>query len=368
MRSPLPIGPLLPVALLAACFAPTGSGAAVATTSDSTTSGSTDLDPTGPDPSPTTTPTSEATEPTTTTSTSTTGDAESTAGTLDPPAPGCGDGVVDPDTEQCDQGYGSNSDQGECTLHCKNNVCGDQNLHVGVEQCDNGANNNDTLYGACGTDCRWTEHCGDSQVQGPEECDLGPNNGSGLSELGGVGCDPTCRFDAKLCFLTSAVYKADSFLGAELADDACRAAALDAGFDNAAGFMAWISDDASSPATRFTPSAIPYVLPNGVRIANHSKQLMSTGPIAGITRTDKGEDLLKAWVWTGTAPNGTLADPALDCENWTSASFEHQARVGRSGVDEQNLDEWNVWKYEDHWTNLQSFHCAHSYHLYCFEQ
>jgi len=361
MRSPLPTGTLLPLALLAACSPPAEPGAVL----EASTTGST----TGADPTPTSTPTTGATEPDTTTTSSSTSSSTDT-GTLDPPAPGCGDGVLDPQTEQCDDGYGQNSDLAGCTLHCKNNICGDENLHVGVEECDEGANNNDndTIYGGCGTDCRRTNYCGDSQIQGPEECDLGANNGSGKAEIGGAGCDNTCRFDAKLCFLTSAVYKANSFLSAKQADDACQTAALDASFDNAPGFMAWISDDASSPATRFTPSAIPYVLPNGVRVASHSKQLMSTGPDAGITHTDKGEDLLKALVWTSTAPNGTLFDPTLDCENWTSAAFEHQGVVGLSGVDKQNLDEWNLWKYDHLWTRVKNRSCDDEYHLYCVEQ
>ncbi len=363
---------VLPLSLVAACSPATDSAAGVATT---TTSSSTGTDPTpttapttadsGPDPTTTTTAATGTTTEAGTTSTIT--EAESTG---EPAPAGCGDGSLDPDTEACDNGYGQNNDMAACTLHCELNVCGDGHVYAGVEDCDQGANNNDSErnYGGCGTDCRPASHCGDSQVQALEECDLGPSNGSGNTELGGVGCDATCRFDAKLCFLTSAVYMPNNLGSAEKADKICRNAALVAGYDNASAFKAWVSDDASSPATRFTPSQLPFVLPSGVRVAHNSEQLLGDGPSVGITHTDKGEDLLKALVWTGTAPDGALFDPNLDCQGWTSNGFADQARIGRSGVDKSDPDEFNLWKYQHHWTDYKTVTCDYQNHLYCFEQ
>ena len=362
----------LVLGLMAGCSPPVAEGpGGLATTTGSSTGaapGSTTHEAPGPEPTTSGLTTGVAMD-SATTGTQETGTSLDPGSSGEAPAPGCGDGVLDPETEACDEGYGRNSDMAGCTLECALNVCGDGLLHVGVEDCDQGANNNDSPdnYGGCGTDCRPTSYCGDAELQGSEECDFGVHNGSGSSEIGGVSCDDTCRFAAKLCFLTSAVYEADALGSAEEADQICRAAALAAGYDNATAFKAWVSDDASSPASRFTPSQIPFVLANGVRVANHSKQLMGTGPLTGITHTDKGEDLIEAWVWTGTAPNGTLLDPALDCQGWTSKGFVDSGRIGRSGVDEGDPDELQVWKSQLHWTSYKTMTCIYKYHLYCFE-
>jgi len=367
----------LTLTLLAACPAPGDSAAAI----EGSTTGEA-----GDAPAPTTAPTSDTpTSDTPTSDTSTTGapqpDGTTTASTGPGgeastavetsgvgPGPGCGDGILDPETEACDDGHGSNSNEAACTLMCALNVCGDGLVHAGVESCDEGQNNNDMTYGGCGTDCKPSMSCGDHQVQGPEECDLGPNNGSGNVELGGVGCDATCRYDAKLCFLTSEVYKAHTLGSAEQADELCRTRAFAAGYDNAEGFMAWVSDDQSSPATRFTPTNKPYVMPNGIRVAHSTQHLLVWGPITGIIHTDKGEDLPDVRVWTATANDATLYDPALDCDDWNSISFQDQARVGRSSVDEQDLDAFNAWRNGYHWTDFTTLGCHKEYRLYCFEQ
>jgi len=366
-----PPAPLLALSLLAACPAPGDSAAAL---EGSSTTGSTGDSP-APTTSPTTAPTTDAPQPdgTTTGSTSATADPDGEASTAVEtsgagPGPGCGDGILDPETEACDDGHVANSDVGACTLSCEINICGDGKIHAGVELCDNGANNNNATYGGCGTNCKPSKFCGDYQVQEPEECDLGPNNGSGSIELGGVGCDATCRYDAKLCFLTSEAYKAHTLGGAAKADGLCRSRAVVAGYDNAKNFMAWVSDDGSSPATRFTPTSKPYVMPNGIRVANSTQHLLVSGPITGIIHTDKGEDLPDVKVWTATAADVTLYDPALDCDDWDSIDFQDQARVGRSGVDEQDLDAFNLWKNQSHWSDYITVGCGNPYHLYCFEQ
>ena len=363
-----PRHPLLALILLTACPAPADDPTALASSTSTTTLTTTTTTTPDPDPTTTTATTSTTTEADTSTTTTESTTTESTTTTTTSP-PICGDGILDPDTEACDDGYGLNSDTAACTLHCQLNICGDALVHLGVEDCDHGLNNNDSPdnYGGCGTDCHFTSYCGDGLIQGAEECDFGRDNGSGNTEIGGVACDDTCRYAAKLCFLSSAVHEASALGSAAKADALCRSAALAAGYDNPNAFMAWVSDDASSPATRFTPSPIPFVLPNGRRIANHSKQLFTTGPLIGITRTDQGEDLSKARVWTGTAANGALFDPNLDCQNWTSKGFADQARIGRSGVDEDDQDEFNQWKSQHHWTSYKTVSCQYQFHLYCFE-
>jgi fibro-slime domain-containing protein len=69
-------------------------------------------------------------------------------------------------------------------------TCGD-GIATGTEECDNGADNSDTTYGGCSTQCTWGPFCGDGIVQGSEECDLGKKNGD--TSLGKDGCSIACK-------------------------------------------------------------------------------------------------------------------------------------------------------------------------------
>ena len=69
-------------------------------------------------------------------------------------------------------------------------TCGD-GVATGTEECDSGADNNDTAYGGCTTQCTWGPFCGDGAVQGSEECDLGKQNGD--TSLGKNGCSIACK-------------------------------------------------------------------------------------------------------------------------------------------------------------------------------
>lgn len=298
-----------------------------------------------------------------TTGADTTGAAETTGA-----AGECGDGEIDPG-ETCDLGHGTNSDSGACTLQCETAKCGDGLLHVGKEQCDAGGDNNDATYGGCTTKCTLGPRCGDSSVNGPEECDLGAGNGTGDHTLDGVPCSNSCRHAGLLVFLSSATYTGGQLLGGYGADGRCQQLAVAAGLDNAQRFRAWISDDKSSPETRFGPpvDGLPYALPNGLRVADDREQLALSGPLTGITMTEQGAILYDARVWTDTTSAGTLLDKELDCSGWLSNSFEQKGRVGRSGVDKADFPAWQQWKNEGQWVDFNTLGCAHEYRLYCFE-
>jgi hypothetical protein len=60
----------------------------------------------------------------------------------------------------------------------------------GSEECDNGAQNSDTAYGGCTTQCKFGAFCSDGIKNGPEECDLGKRNGD--TSLGKDGCTVGC--------------------------------------------------------------------------------------------------------------------------------------------------------------------------------
>lgn len=101
--------------------------------------------------------------------------------------PRCGDALVQLDAgEECDDPsqpslYTTTAGSG-CTPSCKRSAyCGDGILQPGFEQCDDGPKNvpAPAAYGKCSTQCQLGPHCGDGVTNGDEDCDAGPDNGKG---------------------------------------------------------------------------------------------------------------------------------------------------------------------------------------------
>ncbi|MGE5783912.1 MAG: DUF4215 domain-containing protein [Myxococcales bacterium] len=116
--------------------------------------------------------------------------------------PRCGDGEVQAEHEQCDNGtnidgYASAGSKA-CSPGCKSPpYCGDGLVQIGYsEECDKGSENNDATYGGCTTECKLGPYCGDAAKNGDaaheEECDDGVNDGT--YGTCGVGCTlpPRC--------------------------------------------------------------------------------------------------------------------------------------------------------------------------------
>lgn len=103
----------------------------------------------------------------------------------------CGDGVVQPPGEQCDDGNDVNDDG--CTNTCTASACGDGVEQAG-EECDD-ANILDT--DACVTGCK-DAVCGDGFLhEGVEQCDDGntdPSDGCSNCEIAAIACDPSIGY------------------------------------------------------------------------------------------------------------------------------------------------------------------------------
>jgi fibro-slime domain-containing protein len=106
--------------------------------------------------------------------------------------PRCGDGIKQAG-EVCDNGYNDDTykvSSTSCGPGCTAvPFCGDSVLQPLYELCDNGAANSDTAYNGCSSRCDWGPYCGDGKVNGSELCDNGPGNRAYSATPGGCGYD-----------------------------------------------------------------------------------------------------------------------------------------------------------------------------------
>ncbi len=115
--------------------------------------------------------------------------------------PTCGDGTLNADFEECDDGEdNAESGYGGCTLECRiGGFCGDGTTDEDAgETCDDGIN--DGQYGSCTPECAPGPRCGDGETQEEwgEQCD------------GEEGCSDNCRLGAQC---------GDSVLQSELGEE-----------------------------------------------------------------------------------------------------------------------------------------------------
>lgn len=106
--------------------------------------------------------------------------------------PFCGDGSKT-DDEACDNGVNTSiwgdDDQNACAPACTPvPACGDGNVDAEYEECDNGDDNVTDGYGECTSECTTGAYCGDGSVDedNGETCDDGVNDGQYAS------CTPEC--------------------------------------------------------------------------------------------------------------------------------------------------------------------------------
>ena len=297
----------------------------------------------------------------------------------------CGDGVVQPG-EACDDGDQDNTDA--CTSLCANASCGDGFVWANNEACDDG---NSVQTDACLNSCV-NASCGDGYVwQGQEECDDSNNVqtddctnscddaacGDGFIQegvedcddgnlVGGDGCSAMCAIDSRFVFVTSQVY--DGNMGGLAGADAqCQMLASNAGLPGT--YKAWLSSTQESPSTRFTHSQVPYVLPNGTKVADNWADLTDGTLDWRIDRTEAGDPVpptpdvgcnniyTDQAVHTGTSSNGTLYDANYTCENWSNG-FQAYGLWGRSDTINGY---WSAWC-------AKSTACQRDLPIYCFQQ
>ncbi len=189
----------------------------------------------------------------------------------------CGDGEVGPD-EQCDDGNMSDND--DCLTDCVTNVCGDGIINDLAEQCDDGNNVK-------------TDGCQ------PESCAV-----------------TLPRF----VFVTSEVFSVDMLGGLLGADEHCNDLAQVAGLPGP--YLAWLSDNQSSPSMRMNHYKVPYVNTHLEPIALDWVELASTMHKLPIDLDEKGAPAPQSFgsecgpngVWTNTDEAGDGL--GMDCGGW----------------------------------------------------
>jgi hypothetical protein len=136
---------------------------------------------------------------------------------------------------------------------------------------------------------------------------------------------------------------------------------------NAAGlpgtYLAWLSDSAASPASRFTQATVPYILPGGEVVATSWADLTSGNPLrhaidqveTGDEVTGTGPSAFRAWTNTTGSGEAGGADPNGNCEDWTTDSAAPTGNFGKTTSTTQ-------------WTAGEFQQCPAEARLYCFQQ
>jgi cysteine-rich repeat protein len=257
----------------------------------------------------------------------------------------CGDTFVQPG-EDCEDANLDNTD--DC-VDCIAASCGDGFVQVGVEQCDDANMDNtdgcdDTCMGAV---------CGDTIVQPGEECDDG-------NIVSMDGCSPMCILESRLAFTTSTTHTGD-LGGLAGADAICNMLAQAAGLPGT--YMAWLSAGGESPSTRFLQSTVPYVLPDGNKVADDWADLIDGGLDFAVARDETGAASANTAVMcggsarvarTGTTESGTPG--ANTCVDFSSSVANDLGTIGRSA---SNMADWS---------NCNEVGCDVLLPFYCFQQ
>lgn len=321
----------------------------------------------------------------------------STGGPTSPTSPTAGDasGEATGTPNNCDDdpACGPEETVASCPEQCSE--CGD-GVVSGDERCDNGVNDSPahTYFkpsaSACLPDCRLPAWCGDGLVNGPEPCDSDkqqtstcevdctvPVCGDGIhNPLHAEACDDHNTHDFDGCsadcstverrvFVTSRRYRAHfeptddnpiDLVGLALADLRCNQ--LAAAADLTGTYKAWLSDNSTTPATRFDTE-----FTGNYRLTDKGASLLAVGwpdlvdgtLLHRIDIDQRGDMISGSLVWTNTLADGTAAS-TTNCYDWTSVL----ASVTTSLGDPSELDaRWSLL--------LTDQTCAGEFHLYCIE-
>lgn len=159
---------------------------------------------------------------------------------------------------------------------------------------------------------------------------------------------------ARLVFVTSESFSGTEVgggLGALGGDAHCQRLANAAGHQGR--YLAWLSDDTTSPLARFTQSEYRYRLIDGTVVADDFADLTDGQLAAPIALDEYGviQVSVAEGPWTGTLSSGAAASD--NCTGWTSSGN------GLTGLADSTTSTW---------TESLLKVCGQSHRLYCFQQ
>lgn len=195
--------------------------------------------------------------------------------------------------------------------------------------------------------------CGNGVIEDgdvPEECDDG-------NTIPDDGCSATCASDV-LAFVTSLEYQGGDLGVLWQADSECANLAFDAGLPEPLRFKAWLSNSMESAGERIVRGRGRIVMVNGLEVAASWDALLAGTLTTALTVTEKSQTYTGG-VWTGTNPDGSTAQGADHCEDWTNSSPVHTGFWGRADA----LD--TSWTFSDFGNPIP---CGVDYAIYCFQE
>lgn len=136
------------------------------------------------------------------------------------------------------------------------------------------------------------------------------------------------------------------------ADGICESAAINGSL--AGTFLAWISDDAVSPSSRFVQNSDSYVLVDGTPFAANYSALTAGMVLTALAVNENGDTVPDGSVWSATLSDGTPTGGGT-CVNWMDSDCINNGDVGSSGIPSV-------------WTSVDTLQCDFPARVYCFEQ
>jgi len=144
--------------------------------------------------------------------------------------------------------------------------------------------------------------------------------------------------------------------GLKGADKICQDLATSAGLPGK--YMAWLSNETTSPATRFSQSTLPYVLVDGTQIATDWKDLTDGSLAAPITVDENLQTSYGKVVWSNTKADGSQYDDRHHCDNWLRTLPDVDGvETGKSHL---TNSAWSL--------AYLLYTCNSTLRIYCFEQ
>lgn len=190
--------------------------------------------------------------------------------------------------------------------------------------------------------------------------EAGAEAGTSPSDAGARGGCPGGESCERVVFVTSRSFLTADIGGLTGADKMCTAMATLSRNPRVRDreFVAWLSDDRTSPLKRMVHSKAPYVRPDGTTIARSFAALTSGEPLEEpISLDENGDDAARPSVWTGTGPLGDAVGG--NCEGWTGGGT--LGNKGQAGTRSR-------WTTTDAAAGLPTACAVDDGRIYCFEK